>query len=153
MRLARCLVLAGLVVVVAACTGPAQTQGTKSSSSIVRPTATSSTAVVAAHELGRVCGVTTLAGGPPSAVGVKDPAFLHRCPTSPRQLSQFRLMASNGKVFDAYSSVGGWSARVPSGTYRVIDRPYCGDRPGPPFVVTASKTLLGVVVWVGCTIS
>jgi hypothetical protein len=34
-----------------------------------------------------------------------------------------------------------------------IDRPYCGGQPGPPFVVTAGKTLLGVIVWIGCDIS
>jgi hypothetical protein len=58
-------------------------------------------------------------------------------------------MASNGKRYKAHIySLGAWSARLPAGTYRAIGGGGCwAER---PFVVTAGKTLKGVVVWWGC---
>jgi hypothetical protein len=100
---------------------------------------------------GKVCGVTALAGGPSIAVGVKDPALLHMCPSgqsSPEQ--NFVLISSSGEIFRVHSyGSEGWSATLPAGTYRPTERPWCSV-PGPPFVVAPGKTLLGVIVWWGC---
>lgn len=101
--------------------------------------------------VGKVCGVTALAGGPPSAVGVKDRALLHVCPSRQHQTSsKFSVVASNGKryVVRTYDSRQ-WSANLPGGTYRAVGAPGC---PGLErrFVVTAGKTIKGVVVWFGC---
>jgi hypothetical protein len=106
--------------------------------------------------IGEVCGVTALAGGPASAVGVKNRALLYVCPSGPQEAIrglEFSLMAINGARYKAriYSDRG-WSARVPAGTYRAVDRPGCLT-PGRPFVVRAGKTLKGVVVWFGCDYS
>jgi hypothetical protein len=104
--------------------------------------------------VGKVCGVTALAGGPPSAVGVQDPALLRVCPSGRHEVARgFSLMASNGKKYKAYTyNFNAWFARVPAGTYRAVDRPGCRT-PGRPFVVRAGKTLKGVVVWLGCDYS
>jgi hypothetical protein len=104
--------------------------------------------------IGEVCGVTALAGGPPSAVGVQDPALLHVCPSGHHEVPRgFNLMASNGQRYKAYTyNFNGWFARVPAGTYSAVDRPGCRT-PGRPFVVRPGKTLKGVVVWFGCDYS
>jgi len=101
---------------------------------------------------GKVCGVTVLAGGP---VGgrVAVPALLHSCPSGESQVTdQFRLRASNGQLYKAngYADTG-WSARLPAGTYQVVDVSGCYS-PGPTFVVHTGKTLLGVKVGYGCDI-
>jgi hypothetical protein len=63
--------------------------------------------------------------------------------------SQFSLQADDGKTYDEFTNEhGGWATRLPPGTYRAIG---AAGRPGPerPFVVTASRTLMGVIVWFG----
>jgi hypothetical protein len=104
--------------------------------------------------IGEVCGVTALAGGPPSAVGVQNRALLRVCPSGHDETtSKFSLMASNGKEYIVRTyDYQQWSANLPAGTYRAIDRPGCG-MPGRPFVVRAGKTVKGVVVWFGCDYS
>jgi hypothetical protein len=104
---------------------------------------------------GDVCGVVALAGGASSAVGVKNPALLHVCPSGERAVrslvgTSFRLMSSTGETYAAQFYVDtGWSAQVPAGRYRAVDRSGCRV-PGPTFTVSPRRTLLGVVVWVGC---
>jgi hypothetical protein len=107
----------------------------------------------AVSALGRVCGVTALAGGPRSAVGVKNRALLHVCPSGPQvaiREFQFSIMASDGERYKAriYTD-DGWSASVPAGTYRVVGA-VGGCPPERPFVVTAGKIRKGVVAWLGC---
>lgn len=107
-------------------------------------------AVVGYQAVGKVCGVTALAGGPKAATGVKDTALLRVCPSGPARQANFSLAVSTGKLFEVSGyQDGGWYASLPAGTYRAVGRPGC-RQPGPPFVVTAGKTLLGVVVWWGC---
>ena len=99
----------------------------------------------------RVCGVTALVGGAAPATGVKDPALLHSCPSGLHEVPRgFSLMAANGRRYKAYTyNFKGWFARVPAGTYRAVGVPGCRT-PGRPFVVTAGKTLKGVIVLFGC---
>lgn len=131
MKLRFALVLGTLALVAAACSGGV---------------ATSNLPVT-----GEVCGVTALAGGPPSAVGVKDHALLHVCPSGPHKVtSEFRIMAKSGRRYEVYSyNHGGWEARVPTGTYRAVGAAGCPSVESP-FVVTAGKVRVGVVVWIGC---
>lgn len=103
---------------------------------------------------GEVCGVTAIAGGPATIVGVKHRALLHVCPSGPpvavTRYDGFTLMASNGRRYEAYRyKLGAWSARLPAGTYRAVGAFGCSgaDR---PFVVAAGKTLKGVIIWFGC---
>lgn len=101
---------------------------------------------------GTVCGVTVLDGGPPGGV-VAVPSLLHHCPSGkPYVTDKFRLKASGGRLYkaDGYTDTG-WSARLPAGTYQVVDVSGCLG-PGPTFVVHAGKTLLGVKVGYGCDI-
>jgi hypothetical protein len=60
-------------------------------------------------------------------------------------------MAADGKRHDVLTyKDGGWRAtRIPAGTYRAIGAAGCPE-PERPFVVTAGKTLMGVIVWFGC---
>jgi hypothetical protein len=61
----------------------------------------------------------------------------------------FSIVASNGKSYNVYVGVlGAWSERLPVGTYRVDGEGGCGLE--HPFVVTAGKTLNGVVAWAAC---
>ena len=94
-----------------------------------------------------------LAGGPSGAVGVKDPALLHVCPSGPHTVTtRFSLVAGNGRRYQAYiNNLGAWSARLPAGTYRAVGAAGCGAE--SPFVVTAGKTRKGIVVWWGCDYS
>jgi hypothetical protein len=102
-----------------------------------------------------VCGVVALEGGPSSAVGVKVPALVHTCPSGERYAfsregTSFRLQSNTGSTYAVQFYVDtGWSAEVPPGTYRAVDRTACA-RAGPTFTVLPRRTLLGVVVWVGC---
>jgi hypothetical protein len=63
-------------------------------------------------------------------------------------------MANTGKSYTPtiYDS-GGWSADLPAGIYHAV---HIEDCPSPaaegPFVVTAGKTLQGVVIHYGCDI-
>ena len=102
---------------------------------------------------GTVCGITVLAGGP--GLGRADnSSLLHHCPSDASYMTdQFKLRASNGQLYKAhgYSGSSGWSARLPSGTYRVVDISGCYG-PGATFVVHAGRTLLGVEVDFGCDI-
>ncbi len=101
--------------------------------------------------LGRVCGVTAPAGG--VVAGVQDPSLLHSCPSGASGADDaFKLVNSEGVLYQAYrypQTPTSWSAILPAGSDKVIDSPGC-PRPGRPFVVTAGRTLLGVVVWFGC---
>jgi ferric-dicitrate binding protein FerR (iron transport regulator) len=42
-----------------------------------------------------------------------------------------------------------WAVRLPSGTYRAVGAAGCPE-PERPFVVTAGKTVMGVIVSFGC---
>lgn len=99
---------------------------------------------------GQVCGVQAMSGGP--APGVQDPALVHICGPRPfRPAYWFSIVASNGKRYKAYvDKLGGWSERLPAGTYRVDGKGGCGLE--HPFVVTAGKILKGVIAWFGCLI-
>jgi len=60
--------------------------------------------------------------------------------------TRFSIVASDGRRYQAYTyNHDGWSARLPAGTYRAVGVGGCGAT----FVVTAGKTLEGVVVWCG----
>lgn len=108
----------------------------------------------AAGPVGEVCGYVVRLGGPISVpIKVSDPALLHHCPVGTHSVAPFKLLASNGSVFQAYEYRGtrGWSAQVPPGVYRGIDRPGCtNSAPASPFVVTTSNVLVGVPMYVGC---
>jgi hypothetical protein len=97
---------------------------------------------------GTVCGATWLIGGPYQPK--PQPNLLRSCPSGSYQLSRtFKLKASNGTLYSVriYRDRR-WSADVPAGTYRAL-APGC-PLPGSPFVVTAGKTLRGVVIRYGC---
>ncbi len=116
-------------------------------------TSTFSTPTSSLSTIGEVCGVTALAGGPAPAVGVKHPELLKVCASGPFKLTDsFSIKASNGNRYEAYvDNLGGWSARLPTGTYQVVGIGGCGAE--RPFVVTAGKTLKGVIAWYGCLYS
>jgi hypothetical protein len=101
-----------------------------------------------------VCGVTALAGGPPTAVGVKNPSLLHTCPSGGvSNAPQFTLVSSTGASYpvDTYTDTG-WTAKLPPGTYRPTGMPGCSS-PGQTFVVKTGQRVTGVVVWWGCSYS
>lgn len=137
----------GLVLVVAALMAGACTSSAPS-------TKTVTTSSVRAVLQGKVCGVTALAGGPPGAVGVKQPALLHLCETGRHHAENlFVLVSSTGASYEAYGYADmGWTAALPAGTYRASGMPGCTGY-GKPFKVVAGKTTLGVVVWYGCDYS
>lgn len=112
---------------------------------------------VSSASLGEICGVTALAGGPGSAVGVKNPALLHECPSGPHEVShRFTLVASSGQAYTPYTydNSDRWTASLPAGTYRAVNIVGCGTSVAEgPYVVAAGKILRGVVVWWGCDYS
>ena len=92
----------------------ALTTGACSSGTAVAPTTSIGIGI------GEVCGVTALAGGAASAVGVKNRALLHVCTSGPQEAIrglEFSIMASNGTRYKAriYSDRG-WTAGAPAGT-------------------------------------
>jgi hypothetical protein len=61
-------------------------------------------------------------------------------------------MARNGQLYqvDGNGKDAGWSATLPAGTYKAVQRVGCPGETGPTFVVRSEQTLLGIVVQVGC---
>jgi hypothetical protein len=143
--------LLAVLAIAAACGSPAS----RSSSETPSSTRRSGIAVGAPSQhalvVSRVCGVTALGGGPPTGVGVRNPGLLHECPSGPTSREpRFVLVSSTGKSYPVttYDDTG-WSAIVPSGTYRATGMPGCRSA-GPPFAVRTGTTLLGIIVWWGC---
>jgi hypothetical protein len=148
MQFRRALALGTMALALFACSArTAVLPTTSTSSTVTTSTVTTSTVLT----IGEVCGVTALGGGPETAVGVKDRALLHRCPFGPHKVTtSFSILASNGRRYRPYLySHDGWTARLPAGTYRAVGAAGCPGAQGR-FVITAGRTLIGVVVWFGC---
>jgi hypothetical protein len=92
MQFRRILALGAMALATAACSrGTAVLPTTSAPTTVTRSTLPT---------LGEVCGVTALAGGPPGAIGVKNPALLHVCPSGAHEVAHtFSIIARNGKRY------------------------------------------------------